>query len=139
MKERAWLLVLASLGLYLWIFLPYLPAGGAPWGHDYALHLPNLLAGDFWFLQNGPFAVPWSSPAQCAGVPFLADLNVAYYSLPQWATFAVGPVSAIRLTVVSPRSGPRAALFAARRFAASPWAAARRRCYSCAADSSPTA
>lgn len=126
MKERAGLLVLASLGLYLWIFLPYLPAGGAPWGHDYALHLPNLLAGDFWFRQNGMFAVPWFSPAQCAGVPFLADLNVAYYSLPQWATFALGPVSAVRLTfVVFAALGAAGCCVLLRgRFAASPWAAA---------------
>lgn len=93
-------LVLAALGAYLWIYLPLLPAAGAPWGEDYALHLPNLLAGQFWFAQNGLLAVPWFNPGQCAGVPFLGDLNVAYYSLPQWASFVLGPVAAVRLTLV---------------------------------------
>jgi hypothetical protein len=124
--SRARLLVLAALGVYLWIFLPYLPSSGAHWGHDYALHLPNLLAGYFWFHQNGLLDAPWFSPAQCAGVPFLADLNVAYYSLPQWATFAVGPVGAIRLTFVVFAALGAAGTFVLLRgpFAATPWAAA---------------
>jgi hypothetical protein len=126
MKERAWLLVLAALCAYLWIFLPYLPASGTPWGHDYALHLPNLLAGYFWFQQNGLAAVPWFSPAQCAGVPFFSDLNVAYYSLPQWATFLLGPIGAVRLTFVLFAALGAAGCFALLRgrFAATPWAAA---------------
>lgn len=126
MKQRAWLLVLAALCVYLWIFLPYLPASGAPWGHDYALHLPNLLAGYFWFQQNGLAAVPWFSPAQCAGVPFFADLNVAYYSLPQWATFVLGPIGAVRLTfIVFAALGASGSYLLLRGpFAASPWSAA---------------
>jgi hypothetical protein len=95
------LLVLGAVFAYLWIYLPLLPASGAPWGHDYSLHLPNLLAGQFWFANNGPFAVPWFNPGQCAGVPFFGDLNVAYYSLPQWASFLTGPVAAVRLTLVA--------------------------------------
>jgi hypothetical protein len=124
--SRAGLLVLAALGVYLWIFLPYLPTSGAHWGHDYALHLPNLLAGYFWFQQNGLLEAPWFSPAQCAGVPFLADLNVAYYTLPQWATFAFGPVGAIRLTFVLFAALGAAGSFVLLRgsFGATPWAAA---------------
>jgi len=124
--SRAWLLVLAALGAYLWIFVPYLPSSGARSGHDYALHMPNLLAGYFWFQQNGLLEVPWFSPAQCAGVPFLSDLNVAYYSLPQWATFAVGPVGGIRLTFVLFAVLGAAGCFVLLRgpFAATPWAAA---------------
>ena len=124
--SRAWLLVLAALGAYLWIFVPYLPSSGAHSGHDYALHMPNLLAGYFWFQQNGLLEVPWFSPAQCAGVPFLSDLNVAYYSLPQWATFAVGPVGGIRLTFVLFAVLGAAGCFVLLRgpFAATPWAAA---------------
>jgi hypothetical protein len=125
-ESRARLLVLAALGVYLWIFLPYLPSSGAHWGHDYALHLPNLLAGYFWFQQNGLLEAPWFSPAQCAGVPFLADLNVAYYSLPQWATLAIGPVGAIRLTFVVFAALGAAGTYVLLRgpFAATPWAAA---------------
>ncbi len=123
---HAGFLVLACLGAYLWLYLPQIPASGAPWGHDYALHLPNLLAGQFWFYANGPFAVPWFNPGQCAGVPYFGDLNVAYYSLPQWATFAFGPVAAVRITFVSfALLGAGGFYLLVRgRFAASPWAAA---------------
>jgi len=120
------LLLLVGIAAYLWIFLPFLPSAGIPGGHDYALHLPNMLAGEYWFRQNGPFAVPWFSPAHCAGVPYLADLNTAYYALPQWASFLLGPTTAVRASFVLfaflGASGFYALLRA--RFTASPWAAA---------------
>jgi hypothetical protein len=67
-------------------------------GRDYSLHLPNLLAGYFFGLVNGPVAVPWFSPAICGGVPFVADPNVAYYSLLQALAFVVDPLAAVRIT-----------------------------------------
>jgi hypothetical protein len=98
--SRAWIGVALIVGLALQaaIFLPLIPTSGRGLGHDYELHFPSLLTGYFFELTNGPFSVPWFSAAECAGVPFLADLNVAYYSLPQWLTFLVDPLSAIRLT-----------------------------------------
>jgi hypothetical protein len=93
-------LVVAALAAFAWIFLPLVPADAQSLGHDYSLFLPNLLAGYYWYLGNGPFVPPWFSPAQCGGVPFLADLNVAYYSFPQWAAFAVAPAQAVRATLV---------------------------------------
>ena len=111
---------------YLWRYLPDVPGSGPTIADDYGLHFPNLLAGYFHFLANGPFSVPWFSPAECGGVPFLADLNVAYYSLPQVLTVFFDPAHAISTTFV---------VFAAlglvgfhtllrSRFGASPWAAA---------------
>lgn len=88
-----------ALLAYAWLNLRHLPVSGANWGVDYALHLPNLLAGCYWQAQNG-LAIPWLSPAQCGGVPFYPDLNVAYYSLPQWLAFVVGPVPAVRFTFI---------------------------------------
>jgi len=125
-EGRAILLVLASLLALFVIFLPYLPTGGTPAGSDYALHLPNLLAGEYWLRVNGPFAVPWFSPGHCAGVPFLADLNVAYYSFPQWATFVAGPAAAVKATfVVFAALGAAGAYVLLRGpFGASPWASA---------------
>jgi hypothetical protein len=90
--------VLAVL-IYAWLNIGYLPSSGRDWGDDYALHLPNLLAGCYWGAHSG-LALPWFSPAQCGGVPYLADLNVAYYSLPQWLAFVLGPVPAVRATFV---------------------------------------
>ena len=95
------IIVLAAFCAYLVLFLPSFPVGGAGWGGDYSQHLPNLLAGHYWFLKNGPLAVPWFNPGQCGGLPYLGDLNVAYYSLPQWATFAIGPIGAVRLTFLA--------------------------------------
>lgn len=94
----AWAALAACYVAYLAIFLPLLPAGGVGLGHDYSLHLPNLLAGYFFFLRNGLWSVPWFSPGECGGVPFLADLNVGYYSLPQFLTFVVDPLIAVRVT-----------------------------------------
>ena len=82
---------------------PTCPSGGTPGGMTTPCTCPICWRVIFGSVQNGLFAVPWFSPAQCAGVPFLADLNVAYYSLPQWATFAVGPAGAVRLTFVALR------------------------------------
>ena len=118
--------LVACLAAYLWRFLPVVPGFGPTIADDYGLHLPNLLAGYFYFLANGPLSVPWFSPAECGGLPFLADLNVAYYSLPQALTVFVDPANAVRATFV---------VFAAlglvgfyvllrSRFGTSPWAAA---------------
>ena len=115
-----------SFAAYLWIFLPLIPADGKALGHDYSLFLPNLLAGYYWFLGNGALATPWFSPAQCGGVPFFADLNVAYYSFSQWAAFAVGPTQAVRATFVLFAGLGAAGMYMLlrNRFAAGPAAAA---------------
>ena len=111
---------------YLWRYLPVVPGSGPTIADDYGLHFPNLLAGYFHFLANGPFSVPWFSPAECGGVPFLADLNVAYYSLPQVLTLFIDPASAISLTfVVFAALGAIGFYLLLRsRFGLSPWAAA---------------
>jgi hypothetical protein len=96
-----WLVLAAGVLLLAAMNLGSLPGGGASMAPDYGLHLPNLLAGYFYFLANGALSPPWFSPAQCGGVPFLADLNVAYYSVPQWLGFAVGPIAAIQATFIT--------------------------------------
>jgi len=95
---RAIFFLALPFAAYLWIFLPLIPADGHAMGHDNAMAMPNLMAGYYWFLKNGPFAVPWFSPGECGGVPFIADLTVGYHAFPQWATFVLGPIAAIRLT-----------------------------------------
>ncbi len=117
--------VAACFVAYLWRYLPVVPGSGTI-ADDYGLHLPNLLAGYFHFLANGPFSVPWFSPAECGGVPFLADLNVAYYSLPQVLSFITDPANAVRATfVVFAALGTAGFYLLLRtRFGASPWAAA---------------
>ena len=90
--------VLASLQV---IFGPYLPVDGAYLGHDYSAYLPNLLTGYYWFLNNGLFAVPWFNPAQCGGFPFFPDFNSLYYTLPQFLSFWISPLAAIRFSFLA--------------------------------------
>lgn len=78
------------------IFSSYL--SGNNMGHDYALFLPQLIAGFFHYMQNGLFSIPWFSPSQCAGVPAFADLNNLYFSIPQFATFFMLPSTALKFT-----------------------------------------
>jgi hypothetical protein len=86
--------------IYYLIFKAYFPNASGNMGLDYSLHLPNLLTGYFYFLQNGLFSTPWFSPSQCGGFPFYPDPNVIYYSLPQFLTFLVSPLAAVKLTFV---------------------------------------
>ena len=86
-------------GFYLNLILPYLPNAAGNWAPDYYLHFPNLLVGLAWERANGPFVAPWFNPSQCGGVPYFADPNVAYYSLPQALAFFMPIASAIRASV----------------------------------------
>jgi hypothetical protein len=97
-ETQTWALAVAlAFAAYLWAYLPRF-ATDVRWGDDYALHFPNLLAGCYWRAQSGLLAIPWFSPAQCGGVPYLGDLNVAYYALPQWLAFVAGPIAAVQAT-----------------------------------------
>ena len=85
-------------GVYLLVYLPFLPTAGDAIGPDFALHFPNLLTGYYWFLHNGLAAIPWFSPSQCGGFPYFPDPNVAYYSVPQFLVFLVSPLRSVQLT-----------------------------------------
>lgn len=91
------LLVLLSFALllasYVAIFGKFFPLPGFVMGHDHSLALPAYLDGYFWFRNNG-LAAPWFTPSFCAGQPFFADPQSTYYSLPQWFSFVVDPVTA---------------------------------------------
>jgi len=84
------------LAVYALTYLPFLPNGQGALGNDYSLWLPDLLAGYFWHLRNGLLALPWFSPSQCGGIPFYADPQVAYLSVPQFLTFVMPPVEAVQ-------------------------------------------
>ena len=82
------------------IFSVFFPTPTGTIGHDFTLGLPAYFDGVLWFRNNDLFDVPWFSPAFCGGQPFFADPQSAYYSLPQWLSFVVGPVDSIYLTLV---------------------------------------
>ena len=91
---------LALLGVFAWLYLPLLVSADGSMGGDYALFLPNLLAGYFWYQENGALALPWFSPGACGGVPFFPDANVPWFSVPQLLTLVVPPSQAIRITLL---------------------------------------
>ncbi|MGD0960514.1 MAG: hypothetical protein ABSB19_11975 [Methylomonas sp.] len=91
---------MALLAVYAMMFLPYLPNAQGNAGSDYSFYLPGLLAGYYWFLENGLSNIPWFSPAECGAFPFYPDPNGAYYSVPQFLTFVVSPLSAVRSTLL---------------------------------------
>ncbi len=89
------------VGLHYAIFVRFLPGARAAVGHDYALYMPNLLAGHFFAIRNGLQAVPWFTPALCGGIPFYANPNNLYVSLPQLLVLFTDFATAFRATFVT--------------------------------------
>lgn len=67
-------------------------------GHDFDHQFTRFLLGTAHFLRNG-LAVPHYTPSLCGGLPFLADPQSMYYSLPQWLAFFLPPWQATGLTL----------------------------------------
>ncbi len=103
-RRREWLIaaavLIATLVVYGLRYLPYLSNAQKTIGSDYSYFLPHLLAGDFWFGNNGPFAVPWMTPAFCGGIPLYPNPQSFYYSPAQWLSFVVSPLHAVDLTIL---------------------------------------
>ena len=78
---------------YHLIYAPFFPIDGYRLGHDYAAVFPNWLDGRYWFANNG-LEPPWFSPSFCAGQPFFADPQSAFYALPQMITLVSDPLTA---------------------------------------------
>ncbi len=91
---------MVAVGIHFLLFDAYFPNAGGRLGHDYALILPSLLDGTYWYSIHGWSAVPWFTPAFCGGVPKFANPQALYYSLPQWFAFFVDPLAAIRVTTL---------------------------------------
>jgi hypothetical protein len=88
------------IGFYHLIFGQFYPNVYGKLGHDYALFLPKLLDGYFWYRTNGLFAVPWFTPAFCGGTPLFPDPQSIYYSVPQFLSFVTDPLTSVYLTVL---------------------------------------
>lgn len=118
-----WLAVF--LAAFALVFGTFLPGPGPALGNDHAYFLPNLLIGRHWFETNGLWAVPWFSPAKCGGFPYYPDPQVGYYTIPQFLSFVVSPLSAVQTTfyLFAALGFLGAYLLLRKGFAASPWAA----------------
>jgi hypothetical protein len=94
---------LAGIGLltcYHMLFGQFFPNLQGKLGHDYALFLPKLLDGYYWYRSNGVFAVPWFTPAFCAGIPLFPDPQSMYYSVPQFLSFWFDPLTSVYVTLL---------------------------------------
>jgi hypothetical protein len=77
-----------------------LPTANGMVGTDYRYFLPYLLSGTQWISQNGWLTIPYFTPDYCGGVPWLANPQSIFYSLPQFLTLLTNPVTAINWTAV---------------------------------------
>jgi len=93
----AFLLLLVA---YHITFYQFFPNRNGRIGHDYSLAFPALLAGFYWFQANGPWEIPWFTPAFCGGQPFFADPQYGYYSVLQLLTLAIDPLQSAYLTML---------------------------------------
>lgn len=94
-----WLGFVILLAIFSMIYRPFFPLPSGTMGNDFTFILPNWLDGFIWFKNNG-LSPPWFTPSFCAGQPVFPDPQSAYYSLPQFLYFFLGPFGAAYATVV---------------------------------------
>ena len=85
---------------YCHIFLAFLPSPQNSLGHDYSYFVPQLMAGYFWFKNNGLTSIPWFTPAFFGGIPFYPNPQNLYLSVPQFLTFFWQPIKALQVTFI---------------------------------------
>jgi hypothetical protein len=94
------LALFGSGAAYIPLAVQFFPAANGNIGHDYEYFLPLILAGKYWIARNGLFAVPYFSPAFCGGLPFLANPQSIFYSLPQLLSLFLDTVKAFLVTTI---------------------------------------
>lgn len=78
-----------ALGFTLFKFLPV-----DGWlGHDYYYSFIRIFIGSVHFWKNFP-SLPHYTPSMCGGIPFFADPQSVYFSLPQIFAFFIDPIYA---------------------------------------------
>jgi hypothetical protein len=88
------------LSLHAFVFLDFLPNPNDTMGGDYSFYLPALLDGYIWFHENGLWEVPWFTPSFCGGIFNFPNFTNGYYTVPQFLTFFVDPLKAVRISFV---------------------------------------
>ena len=91
----------AALAAQAACWLRWLPGSDGLLGHDWSYFLPRLLAGEYHAAVSGVFDTPWHTPAFGAGLPLAAHPASAWHSLPQWLSFAFGPLFAAQGTLLA--------------------------------------
>ena len=78
------------------IFQQFFPNSRGLLGHDYEQFIPNLMFGKIWFYNNF-LSVPWFTPSFCCGIPFYADPQSMYYSIPQIIFLIFNPILSVKI------------------------------------------
>ena len=92
-KPLIYLVILSVF--YAWIFLPLLPTSKGLMASDWSLGLTSILAGDYWFNNNGLLSIPYFSPFKCGGYPYYPTNS--YYTIVQFLSFVIDPLWSIRI------------------------------------------
>jgi len=87
-----------AIAVHYSIFLHFFPNAQGKLVHDHSYNLPLLLDGYYWYLNNGFWSVPWFTPSFCGGMPLIANPPSFYFSVPQFLTFFINPLTAVRTT-----------------------------------------
>ena len=88
------------IGTFSLILFQFFPNNYDYLAHDFTYFFPNILDGAFWFHKNGLFEVPWFTPSFGGGLPKFANPQGMYYSVPQFLSFVVNPMLALKITIV---------------------------------------
>ena len=82
--------------VHQYIFQNFFPNSKDLLGHDYEYFIPSFVFGKIWF-SNNFFSVPWFTPSFCCGIPFYADPQSMYYSIPQIIFLVFDPILSVKI------------------------------------------
>ena len=82
--------------VHQYIFQNFFPNSKDLLGHDYEYFIPSFVFGKIWF-SNNFFSVPWFTPSFCCGIPFYADPQSMYYSIPQIIFLIFNPILSVKI------------------------------------------
>ena len=82
--------------IHQYIFQNFFPNSKDFLGHDYEYFMPSFIFGKIWFFNNF-LSVPWFTPSFCCGIPFYADPQSMYYSIPQIIFLIFDPILSVKI------------------------------------------
>ena len=82
--------------IHQYIFQNFFPNSKDLLGHDYEYFIPSFIFGKIWFFNNF-LSVPWFAPSFCCGIPFYADPQSMYYSIPQIIFLIFNPILSVKI------------------------------------------
>ena len=89
-------LLLIIFIIHQYIFQNFFPHSKGLLGHDYEYFIPTFIFGKIWFFNNF-LSVPWFTPSFCCGIPFYADPQSMYYSIPQIVFLIFDPILSVKI------------------------------------------